>query len=254
MKCMLEKYFLSLTRALLILTLLTSCSRSHARSTVQAQSSDSATVKEEVEIIDPTVIHRLTDDDYKQAAHELGIDVASIKAVIEIEAGQTHQGFYKPNQPIINFDLTMFKKWAARHGIKLGKYSRSNAVVFARPNAKKYGSYQAAQYERLKSALSIDSIAAIEGTFWGMFQIGGFNWKKCGTESPVDFARRMSTSEKEQLELFVNFLKSNNLVKYLKAKNWAGFALRYNGPSYAKRGYHTRLAKAYSKYKKQSKK
>nr|WP_238337401.1 N-acetylmuramidase domain-containing protein [Muribaculum gordoncarteri] len=59
-------------------------------------------------------------------------------------------------------------------------------------------------YERLKSALSIDSIAAIEGTFWGMFQIGGFNWKKCGTESPVDFARRMSTSEKEQLELFVN--------------------------------------------------
>lgn len=251
---MLEKYFLSLTRALLILTLLTSCSRSHARSSIQAQSNDSATVKEEVEIIDPTVIHRLTDDDYKQAADELGIDIASIKAVIEIEAGQTHQGFYKPNQPIINFDLPMFKKWAARHGIKLGKYSRSNAVVFARPNAKKYGSYQAAQYERLKSALSIDSIAAIEGTFWGMFQIGGFNWKKCGAESPVDFARRMSTSEKEQLELFVNFLKSNNLAKYLKAKNWAGFALRYNGPSYAKRGYHTRLAKAYSKYKKQSKK
>lgn len=251
---MLEKYFLSLTRALLILTLLTSCSRSHARSSIQAQSSDSATVKEEVEIIDPTVIHRLTDDDYKQAADELGIDIASIKAVIEIEAGQTHQGFYKPNQPIINFDLPMFKKWAARHGIKLGKYSRSNAVVFARPNAKKYGSYQAAQYERLKSALSIDSIAAIEGTFWGMFQIGGFNWKKCGAESPVDFARRMSTSEKEQLELFVNFLKSNNLAKYLKAKNWAGFALRYNGPSYATRGYHTRLAKAYSKYKKQSKK
>ena len=251
---MLEKYFLSLTRALLILTLLTSCSRSHARSSIQAQSSDSATDTEEVEIIDPTVIHRLTDDDYKQAADELGIDIASIKAVIEIEAGQTHQGFYKPNQPIINFDLPMFKKWAARHGIKLGKYSRSNAVVFARPNAKKYGSYQAAQYERLKSALSIDSIAAIEGTFWGMFQIGGFNWKKCGAESPVDFARRMSTSEKEQLELFVNFLKSNNLAKYLKAKNWAGFALRYNGPSYAKRGYHTRLAKAYSKYKKQSKK
>ena len=65
----------------------------HARSTVQAQSSDSATVKEEVEIIDPTVIHRLTDDDYKQAAHELGIDVASIKAVIEIEAGQTIRDF-----------------------------------------------------------------------------------------------------------------------------------------------------------------
>ena len=247
---MLEKYFLSLTRALLILTLLTSCSRSHARSSIQAQSSDSATVKEEVEIIDPTVIHRLTDDDYKQAADELGIDIASIKAVIEIEAGQTHQGFYKPNQPIINFDLPMFKKWAARHGIKLGKYSRSNAVVFARPNAKKYGSYQAAQYERLKSALSIDSIAAIEGTFWGMFQIGGFNWKKCGAENIDDFVCRMSRSERDQLEMFANFISSTGLVKHLKTKNWAAFARGYNGPGYAKRSYHTRMAQAYARHNK----
>lgn len=157
-----------------------------------------------------------------------------------------------PGQPIVNFDLTMFRRAAARQGINLNKYKKSNRVVFNRPDSRKYGSYQAAQHERLKSAMSIDSIAAIDGTFWGMFQIGGFNWKKCGAASRGEFIERMCKSEHEQLELFVNFIKINDMDKYLRKKDWAGFARRYNGPSYARRGYHTRLAKAYKKYKNQS--
>lgn len=191
------------------------------------------------------VIHRLTEDDFKQAAEELGVDVPTIKAVINIEAGAGHQGFHAPGQPIVNFDLTMFRRAAARQGINLNKYKKSNRVVFNRPDSRKYGSYQAAQHERLKSAMSIDSIAAIDGTFWGMFQIGGFNWKKCGAASRGEFIERMCKSEHEQLELFVNFIKINDMDKYLRKKDWAGFARRYNGPSYARRGYHTRLAKAY---------
>lgn len=198
------------------------------------------------------VIHRLTEDDFKQAAEELGVDVPTIKAVINIEAGAGHQGFHAPGQPIVNFDLTMFRHAAARQGINLNKYKKSNRVVFNRPDSRKYGSYQAAQHERLKSAMSIDSIAAIDGTFWGMFQIGGFNWKKCGAASRGEFIERMCKSEHEQLELFVNFIKINDMDKYLRKKDWAGFARRYNGPSYACRGYHTRLAKAYKKYKNQS--
>lgn len=198
------------------------------------------------------VIHRLTEDDFKQAAEELGVDVPTIKAVINIEAGAGHQGFHAPGQPIVNFDLTMFRRAAARQGINLNKYKKSNRVVFNRPDSRKYGSYQAAQHERLKSAMSIDSIAAIDGTFWGMFQIGGFNWKKCGAASRGEFIERMCKSEHEQLELFVNFIKINGMDKYLRKKDWAGFARRYNGPSYARRGYHTRLAKAYKKYKNQS--
>ena len=198
------------------------------------------------------VIHRLTEDDFKQAAEELGVDVPTIKAVINIEAGAGHQGFHAPGQPIVNFDLTMFRRAAARQGINLNKYKKSNRVVFNRPDSRKYGSYQAAQHERLKSAMSIDSIAAIDGTFWGMFQIGGFNWKKCGAASRGEFIERMCKSEHEQLELFVNFIKINDMDKYLRKKDWAGFARRYNGPSYARRGYHTRLAKAYKKYKNQS--
>ena len=92
--------------------------------------------------------------------------------------------------------------------------------------------------------MSINPHAAIEGTFWGMFQIGGFNWKKCGAKNLDDFVERMSTSEREQLEMFAEFIVNSNLLKPLQDKNWTTFARGYNGPGYARRNYHTRMAKS----------
>lgn len=204
---------------------------------------------EKKEELDPDVIHRLTEKDYREVADRLGVEVAAIKAIVDIEAGKTHQGFHEPGKPLINFDLTMFRRFARKKGINLGRYSKSHAVVFSRPNARRYGSQQAAQHARLKAARSIDNSTAIQGTFWGMFQIGGFNWKKCGASDINDFVDKMSRSERDQLDLFANFIQSSGLLKYLKAKNWAAFAKGYNGPSYASRGYHTRLAGAYARHK-----
>jgi hypothetical protein len=59
----------------------------------------------------------------------------------------------------------------------------------------------------------------------------------------------MSYSELEQLELFAALIVNCDMVQYLRTKNWAGFARRYNGASYARKGYHTRMANAYNKYK-----
>lgn len=61
----------------------------------------------------------------------------------------------------------------------------------------------------------------------------------------------MSRSEFDQLELFAAFVVNTGYVEYIRRKDWAGFARRYNGPSYAKRGYHRRMAAEYAKYKKQ---
>jgi hypothetical protein len=191
----------------------------------------------------------LTEEDYIEVAEELGVEVATIKAVVEIEAGKEHKGFAN-DKPIINFDLSVFRSMAARNGVKLAKYSKSHHVVFSRPNIQKYGSYQAAQHARLESAMSIDSLTAIQGTFWGMFQIGGFNWKKCGATTPSEFVHLMSRSERDQLELFAEFIRNTGLQQYLVKKNWSAFAKGYNGPSFAARGYHTRLATAYNKYRK----
>ncbi len=192
----------------------------------------------------------LSEEDYRKAAERLGVETAVIKAVVEIEAGRKHNGFHASGMPLINFDLTMFRRAAAKRGIKLSKYTRSHREVFARPDIRRYGSRQAAQHARLAGAMSIDSTAAIEGTFWGMFQIGGFNWKKCGASSREDFVMRMSRSEQDQLDLFVSFVINGGMNRFLRKKDWAGFARRYNGPSYRKRRYHTRMANAYKRIRK----
>ncbi len=192
---------------------------------------------------------RLTERDFEEVAADLGVEVAAIKAVTEIEAGPGHQGFWADGKPLINFDLSMYRKRAARRGVQLNKYTGSHAVIFNRPNTARYGSQQAAQQARLDAAMSIDSISAIEGTFWGMFQIGGFNYDRCGTKSHAEFLKLMSRSERDQLELFAEFIRRAGLLPALRAKDWATFARGYNGPSYAARGYHTRLASSYAKHK-----
>lgn len=186
----------------------------------------------------------LTEEDYIEVAKELGVEVAAIKAVVEIEAGKSHQGFVREGVPIVNFDLTMFRRFASKRGINLAKYGKSHSAVFTRNRSQGV----AGAWNRFKTARSINPHAAIEGTFWGMFQIGGFNYKLCGTESLEEFERLMSRSERDQLELFAKFLINSGLDKPLKAKDWTTFARRYNGPGYAKKGYHTKLAQAYRKY------
>lgn len=192
----------------------------------------------------PDSIYRLTESDFIQVADELGVEVASIKAVVEIEAGKTHQGFSAPLTPLVNFDLRMFRNFAGRRGVNLGAYARSHPNVF-NPS----GRTQADVTARLRSAMEIDSVLAVESTFWGMFQIGGFNWRRCGVESVEEFVELMSRSERDQLELFARFITSTGLLEPLRKKNWSAFARGYNGPSYASRGYHTKLANAYRKYK-----
>jgi hypothetical protein len=211
-----------------------------------AAAHDTVTVPEQM----PERQMRLTEEDYREVAEALDVEVAAIKAVVDIEAGRSHQGFWATDKPIINFDLTMFRRMAARNKVSLTKATKTHPVIFSRPNTARYGSQQAAQQARLDAAREVDDVSAIQGTFWGMFQIGGFNWKKCGAESPQQFVELMSRSERDQLDLFANFVRNTGMQPFLKAKNWAAFAKRYNGNSYAARGYHTRLAQAYAKHKK----
>ena len=196
---------------------------------------------------------RLSEHDFEEVAAELGVGVAAIKAVTDIEAGRTHEGFWSEGKPLINFDLGVYRARAARRGVNLKKYARSHSVIFNRPNTARYGSQQAAQQARLDAAMSIDSVSAIEGTFWGMFQIGGFNYARCGAKNHSEFVRLMSRSERDQLELFAAFIRNAGLLPALQRKDWRAFARGYNGPSYASRGYHTRLASSYAKHAKKQK-
>lgn len=184
-------------------------------------------------------ISRLTENDYREVAAGLDVEVAAIKAVVDIETGRCHEGFCAPHRPIIDFDTNVFRRFCTRKKINLNLHKGHCSVIFGR------GTGQDAEHLRLDTACRIDSTTAIESTFWGMFQIGGFNWKLCGATDLNDFVRKMQDSERSQLELFARFITNTGLVKHLRTKDWRAFAYRYNGPKYAARAYHTRLARAY---------
>lgn len=212
----------------------------------QGDSVPEKTVKVRVDSVSPTTedpnrYTHLTDEDFRKVAAELEVEVAAIKAVVSIEAGSAMKGFWAPGVPVINFDRTMYNKYARTAKSKAGN---KNAKV---PSGLK--GYALQEWTQLVNARKVNEQGANLGTFWGMFQIGGFNYKVCGCESIQEFVDLMSYSELEQLELFASFIRNTGYVNDLRVKNWSAFARKYNGPSYARRGYHTKMANAYAKFK-----
>lgn len=183
----------------------------------------------------------LTDEDFKIVAEELGVEVAAIKAVVQIEAGVAMKGFYAPGVPVVNFDRSMYNAHAGKAANKKGDKSAKVPPGLS--------GYALREWTQLTNARHHNLDGADMGTFWGMFQIGGFNYKLCGCSDVKEFVRLMSDSEFSQLELFAKFITNTGMLADLKAKNWAGFARKYNGASYARRGYHTKMAAAYRKFK-----
>lgn len=183
----------------------------------------------------------LTDNDYKQAADALGVEVACVKAVTKVESRGS--GFLPSGEPKILFERHwMYKLLKAKTGKEPAISGVCNPVA---------GGYQggAAEHIRLNAAVQIDRECALQSASWGLFQIMGFHWKALGYTSVQKFINDQYDSEAKQLGTFVKFLLINTgMLSALKSKDWAKFAKLYNGPDYAKNNYDTKLATAYKEF------
>ncbi len=182
----------------------------------------------------------LTEGDFQAAAEDLGCEVATIKAVAEVEA--PGGGFLKFGDPKILFEA---HKFSAATG---GKYDTTHPRISSKTrNRRLYVGGQGEHY-RLQSAVELDRVAALESASWGKFQILGANWKACGFDSLQHFINAMYHSEGLQLRAFVGFCKSQGLANALKKRNWKLFARKYNGPRYYENEYDVKLEAAYKRY------
>lgn len=182
---------------------------------------------------------KLTEADFVRAAKTLGVSVATIKAVAEVES--RGEGFLLSGEPVILFER---HKFSAATG---GKFDKSHPNI-SNPKA---GGYLggAAEHARLQEAATLDRVAALRSASWGKFQIMGYNHERAGHPLLQSFINAMYASEGEHLAAFVSFIKSDpKLHRALKERNWARFALRYNGSGYAKNKYDVKMAKAYELY------
>lgn len=193
---------------------------------------------------------RLCDQDFADMAQRLGVEEASLRAVVEVECS-SRGGFLSDGRPRILFEGHIFWKQLLARGINPEPLAAAHPdILYPRWTRIHYKGGKG-EWERFERAAAISPEAAVESASWGLFQIMGFHWRSCGCASPSDFRRRMESSEREQMALALKFLEKTGIVRWLKTKDWCTFALRYNGSAYKANRYDERLAAAYRKFKEQ---
>ncbi len=173
----------------------------------------------------------MRDADIEAAAKKLGCQVATVRAVIDVES---RGGFLLDTRPKILFERHYFSR------LTKGKYDAKHPDI----SNPAWGGYSggAAEYVRLEKAIGLDRDAALRSASWGAFQIMGDNFKICGFSSVVDFVKAMVSGSAAQLDAFVAFVRKSGLDDELRRLDWAGFARGYNGPAYKANRYDEKLA------------
>jgi hypothetical protein len=194
----------------------------------------------------------LKEEDIEAVAQELKIEVAVVKAVNEVES--SGRGFLVDGRVKILFEGHVFWQQLAQRKIDPLPLVKGNENVLYKSWTKKFYVGGKGEYARLDQAIAIlDSAKVAEAAYasasWGLFQIMGYHFKSLGYTEIMQFVGEMKESEGQQLSIFSRYIQVNKLTKYLKNKQWAEFALRYNGEGYKANKYDQKLEKAYLKYK-----
>jgi hypothetical protein len=180
------------------------------------------------------------DDEGLAAALDLAkVSAAQLWAVLAVET--SGNGFYTDRRPKILFERHVFSRLTQR------AFDGQHPEISCKTPGN-YGATGAHQYDRLCQAICLDRNAALQSTSWGLGQTMGFNFDQTQSADVEAMVRRMVLSENEQLLCTVSTLINSGSVAALRARDWANFARRYNGPNYAINSYDLRLSAAYQKF------
>lgn len=178
----------------------------------------------------------LTPAEQGAIAAEFDLEPAVLQAYLEVEApaGRLPRG-----HPRILFERTFFSR-LTQH-----RFDEAHAEISAaRPGGYRPGY---GEYARMTAAAALDCDAALMSASWGAAQIMGSHFEKAGFGDVKSFARAMLTSERDSLRATMTFIKQADSLDELRAKDWAGFARRYNGPNFRQQGYDVKLREAYQR-------
>lgn len=180
----------------------------------------------------------ITNVELAQLAKVYSIELAALKAVIEVES--RGDGFYDDGLPVVLFEGHQFHKFTR------GKFDKSHPELSYPTWTTKWYKYN--QPDRVDEAAELDFKAAILSTSWGCMQVMGFNYKLVGFETPETFAQAMFISEYNQIKAGLDYIVNAGLLPEIRNKAWRAFARGYNGKEYEKNNYHVKLQTAYNKY------
>lgn len=186
---------------------------------------------------------------YACAAWALACEVAAIMAVAEVESGP-YGPFLPTGEPVILYEPHIFSRLTRGaydgHTVKGGP---ADGRVLSHPSWRP-GTYgkMSAQHAALQEAAKLNRDAALQSCSWGMFQVLGVNYKRCGHETIQHLVTAAYADVESHLRMFVNFILSDAVMaSALRMKNWPKFAERYNGTGYRANKYDEKMAAAYAR-------
>lgn len=184
---------------------------------------------------------RLESLDISRLAYTIGCGEDHLHAVMEVET--LGGGFDTHGRVKILFEPHVFYR-------ELSGPKRQEAIA-AGLAYRRWGEsrYPKDSYPRLMKAMVIDAEAALRSCSWGLGQIMGFNHLLAGYASVQAMVEAFCDDEASHLAAMVEFIVSNGLDDDLRREDWRGFARGYNGSGYAEHGYHTKLKRAFDKWK-----
>lgn len=195
-----------------------------------------------------------SEEDFLAAAWLLKCDIKAIKSVAKVESGR--DGAFLNNEedepPVILYERHYFHKLT--HGLYDGYRLSGVDKAYSYLSSKKPGGYGPVfiQHRKLQEAIEIGKTksepfninqpvklisltrnAALMSCSWGLFQIMGANFKRCGYDDLQRFINAMYRSVQDHLRAFTMFIRSDGrLVDAIRdIERQAGtFEKYYNGP------------------------
>ena len=194
----------------------------------------------------------ITEEQFEDAAIELGCDIPAIKAVNKVESSG---GGFLPNGDLkILFEPHIFWRELIAVGISPAMVAGNNTdILYPKWKPGTYGK-QSAQNDRLQRAMKINATAALKSASYGAFQILGNNHRKAGYDAVENMVKDYKLGEGNQLLSFVKYLKNTGISKHLINHDWVSFARSYNGAVYKGKAdtiaddYDIKLAMAYESF------
>jgi hypothetical protein len=186
----------------------------------------------------------VSEADYVTAAKKLGCEVNAIKAVAQVESDAGGWNLGK-DRPKVLFERHYFSHLTnGIYDISHPDLSNKIAGGYGGPNT---------EYDKLYRAAHLNEEAALKSASYGAFQIVGRYHIEAGSATVSVFVDRMMRGQREQLFAFVSYVAAKNSAKRaIINKDWARFALSYNGPAYRRNNYDTKMARAYAVLQKSS--
>lgn len=177
------------------------------------------------------------------AAALLDASVDVVGAVAAAEARGV--GFFaQTDRPVLPFEGHVFhRETAGRHSAKHPTISHEGRTRANRRAGRR-------EYDRPAQATALcddDPAPALRRCPWGTFQFIGFNHATSGFEDVGSFVDAMATGERERIPAFRRFaLAHDEMAERPRARHWAAFARRCNGPRLRKNACDAKRAAAFA--------